>query len=520
MSGFAERLGRRLDEIRSRGLWRELRPIESGPGARIQIRGEPFLNFGSNDYLGLAGHEVVKQAAAQAALASGAGSGASRLICGSLSAHHDLERGLARFKDVPATVVFGSGYAAALGTIPALVGTGDVVILDKLAHACLVDGARLSGARLRVFGHNDLQDLERILRWARESPPPAAGDRQEPAVLIVTESVFSMDGDQAPLAELVALKDRFGAWLLVDEAHATGIYGQHRRGLLEETGMAGQVEVQMGTLGKALGAAGGYIAGSQALGELLINRARSFIFSTAPPPAQTAAALAALDVVRSDEGARLAARLWERVAELRQGLEELGWFPPGPHEPPPERGLQSAGSHAGAGTSRRAEARAPQRFKATEQVQTEQVASHEPPPGRAGTPLPAACGAPGTARATSDAQSTRSESCRARSAILPLIVGSEAAALAMAEALRQRGLFVPAIRYPAVARGAARLRVTVSAAHTRADIEQLLAAIADFQVPALDPGPQESSKPRKVAGIEAASAELDSSARNLPIRGS
>lgn len=393
MTAFVETLRRRLDGLREQGLWRELRRLDAPAGRWIETGGRRLLNFASNDYLGLAAHPILGEAAARTARQFGAGSGASRLICGSLAPHHELETALADFKDTEAALAFSSGYATALGTIPTLVGPGDVVVLDKLVHACIVDAARLSGAKLRVFAHNDLADLEAILHWA-EARPRAAG---EPVgnVLVVTESVFSMDGDQAPLTELVELKDRFGAWLMVDEAHATGLYGRQGRGLADALGVAGRIEVQMGTLGKALGAAGGFIAGNRELRELLINRARSFVFSTAPVPAASAAATAALDLVRDATGNELRAQLGSRVRQLRDGLAKSGW--PIPAEP---------------------------------------------------------------------------------SAILPLIVGDEAAAVELAGRLREAGFFVPAIRYPTVARGAARLRVTVSATHTSEDMEGLLRALA------------------------------------------
>lgn len=393
MTTFVETLRRRLDGIREQGLWRELRRLDAPAGRWIETGGRRLLNFASNDYLGLAAHPALCEAATEAARRFGAGSGASRLICGSLAPHHELEAALADFKGAEAALAFSSGYATALGAIPALVGTGDVIVLDKLVHACIVDAARLSGAKLRVFAHNDLADLESILRWAEARSRPAG----EPAgnVLVVTESVFSMDGDQAPLTELVKLKDQFGAWLMVDEAHATGLYGRQGRGLADALGVADRIEVQMGTLGKALGAAGGFIAGSRELRELLINRARSFVFSTAPVPAASGAATAALDLVRGAAGEELRAQLWARVRQLRDGLASLGW--PVPAEP---------------------------------------------------------------------------------SAILPLIVGDEAATVELACRLRDAGFFVPAIRYPTVARGAARLRVTVSATHTPEDVEGLLRALA------------------------------------------
>lgn len=387
MSAFVEELHRRLADLAARGLRRDLRRVDSPPGPWIEVGGRRLLNFSSNDYLGLATHPALVEAAARAPREWGAGAAASRLISGSLAPHHELEAALARFKGVEATLSFATGYATALGALPALVGPGDVAVLDKLAHACLVDAARLSGARLRVFAHNDLADLEGILDWARrhltERTPPGQ-------VLVVTESVFSMDGDRAPLRELVELKDRYGAWLWVDEAHATGVFGEQGRGLIAAAGLTERVEVHMGTLGKALGAAGGFIGGARALVDWLVHRARTFIYSTAPVPAQVAAARAGVELAAGPEGDARRARLWARVRELRAGLAALGW------------------------------------------------------------PLPAE-----------------------ESPILPLIVGEETAALELAAKLREAGVFLPAIRYPTVPRGAARLRVSVTAAHTAADVAQL-----------------------------------------------
>ena len=265
-------------------LRRKLRTVEAG-----------LLNFAANDYLGLSHHPALIEAARQATARHGTGAGASRLVTGTNSAVQALEENLAAWKEKEAALVFSSGYAAALGTIPALVGKGDNVILDKLAHASLIDAARLSGATVRTFSHNDMGRLETLL--AKISP-------SKTRILIVTESIFSMDGDSAPLRELVALKDRYGAWLLVDEAHATGLYGATGEGLIAEAGLHPNVEIVMGTLSKALGSVGGYIAGSRALIDWLINRARSFIYSTALPPGVIAASHAAVDLVRSPEGGR------------------------------------------------------------------------------------------------------------------------------------------------------------------------------------------------------------------------
>jgi len=465
-----QELDRRLAALRDQGLGRSLRRVDSPQGIRIRVNGRELLNFSSNDYLGLANHPALKEAALRAVTQYGAGGGASRLICGSLATHHELEEALAAFKGTAAALTFSTGYTTALGTIPTLVGKGDVVVIDKLVHACLVDAARLSGAKLRVFAHNDLNDLADILKWADRvrnpkpevrspkseirSPtsdlrPPASGVRHpndRPRVLIVTESVFSMDGDLAPLREIVDLKDRYGAWLMVDEAHATGVFGASRRGLVDEFGLTDRVEVQMGTLGKALGASGGYLAGSRVLVDYLINRARSFIFSTAPVPAAAAAARAAVDLVQSDEGRRRGEQLWARVAECRAGLPESVF-------------------------DNRALGRARRPCGADPLVCLAETAHRDD------SPYPFQAG--------SEGQKGRLEaSPEWSSPILPLIIGDEAEAVRVAAALLDQGVFIPAIRYPTVARGSARLRLTLSAEHTAEDLallRQALAAVARRQ---------------------------------------
>ena len=387
MRAFEQELQRKLEILEKENLLRRLRRVDSPPVPNAVIDGKPVLNFSSNDYLGLATHPSLKDAALVAVREFGTGSGASRLVCGSLHPHEALEEEIARFKGAGAALVFSTGYATSLGTITALVSKRDIIVLDKLVHASIVDAARLAGAQLRVFAHNDLQDLEQILRWCE-------GERDrnpETRVFIVTESLFSMDGDVAPLREIVALKEKFAAWLMVDEAHATGLFGPHRRGLIDEFGLSGQVEIQMGTLGKALGSAGGFIAGDRVLREYLINKARSFVFSTAQPPAVSASARAAIELVSSAEGAPL-------VDRLRRNIRQF----------------------------------------------------HE----LTGIPAPAA-----------------------HSPIVPFLVGDEAEALALAARLLESGIYVPAIRYPTVARGKARLRFTFSAAHSEADIERLAAAL-------------------------------------------
>ena len=375
-------LRRRLDTLESEGLRRTLRRVESGQGREILLDGHRVLNFASNDYLGLAAHPGVAEAAARAARDFGSGSGASRLISGSLPPHRDLEEALAAWKGTESALTQGSGFAAALGIIPALVGKEDIVILDRQVHACCVDGARLSGATLRVCRHNDLDHLESLLTWARKQSGT-------PRVLILTESVFSMDGDRAPLQALVELKDRFGAWLMLDEAHAVGLFGANRTGCAEAEGVASRIEIQFGTLGKALGSCGGYVCGSRVLTDYLVNRSRSLIFSTAPVPAAAAAAREAIRVIQGPEGARRCAAVWQRLSQLTSRVREL----------------------------------------------------------------------PGA------------------SPIVPVMIGEERAAVSRSQELLAEGFLVPAIRYPTVPRGRARLRVSVTAAHAPEDMDRLSEAL-------------------------------------------
>jgi 8-amino-7-oxononanoate synthase len=298
-----------LAALHADSLHRQLREIESAQGAEVDLGGKHLINFSSNDYLGLANDPRLRDAAIATIEEFGVGAGASRLVSGTLSPHLRLERALAKWKGTEAALCFSSGYAAALGTLPALVSRKDVILLDKLCHASLIDGARLSGAILRVFPHNHLKKLESQLQWAQRQHPKAR-------VLIVTESVFSMDGDRAPLGELFELKRRFNAILLLDEAHAIGVLGANGRGLAAEEGLAHDIDVQMGTLSKALGVSGGYICGSRELIDWLINRARAFIFSTAQPPALAGAALAAVEFLDSAEAEKRRQLLWRKITTL------------------------------------------------------------------------------------------------------------------------------------------------------------------------------------------------------------
>jgi 8-amino-7-oxononanoate synthase len=374
-----------LQELADRSLLRRLRSIDAIEGTRLELENTTLTNFAGNDYLGLSQHPAVREAAIGAIDRFGLGAAASRLITGTLAPHKLLEEQLAAFKGTEAAISFSSGYAAAVGAITAIVNRQDVVILDKLAHACLIDGARLSGAPLRIFPHNDLSRLREILEWAHERYPNAK-------IWIITESLFSMDGDYSPLSELVRLKDGYGANLFLDEAHATGVIGPEGKGLAAHWGLNQRIEIQMGTLSKALGGSGGFIAGSRVLIDLLINRARSFIFSTAPPPATAAGASAALGIVQSAEGERLRDDLHRNIDCVRLGL-----------------GLSKDTIHG---------------------------------------------------------------------PIIPLIIGDENAALAAANQLQQDRFLVPAIRFPSVSRGSARLRLTLSARHSS---EQVAALICSLQ---------------------------------------
>lgn len=367
-----------LDELRTQGLWRELRPLDEQDGITVRAEGREWINFSSNDYLGLAHSAEMRHALTEGIAKYGGGSGASRLVCGTHRAHAELEEALADFKGTAAGLTFSSGFAVALGTIPALMGAGDTIILDKLCHASLVDAARLSGATIRVFPHNHLEKLERLLQTAKGR------------VLVVTESIFSMDGDAAPLREIAALKAKYGAWLLVDEAHAVGVLGPQGRGLAAELGVNQQVDLHLGTLSKAFGLSGGYLAASRQVIDLLINRARSFIYSTAPPIHLAHALGIILDLIRSDRGDALRTQVRNRAFQTQSLLSEIG------------------------------------------------IAS---PP--------------------------------AESAILPVILGEASRAMEISSRLRETGFLIPCIRYPTVARGSARLRITVSALHSAAQIHAL-----------------------------------------------
>lgn len=419
----------RLEDRRDRDLYRDMQPADAvGPRARFApepgtdlpvVDGEESLVFAANDYLGLAGDDRLAEAASQAAEVVGTGAGASRLVTGDTLAHRDLEARLADAKDAERALVFSSGYAANVGTITAL--DPDVIFSDELNHASVIDGCRLSDAEVVVYEHCDPDDLARRMReraagsdaasdtegstgperdvihttnggadqrTAEGFDPPSLGETYEESWLVVTDSVFSMDGTVAPLADLADVSEDFGAWLMVDEAHATGLY-EDGGGIVQREGLEERVQVQLGTLSKALGSQGGYVAGSESLIELLVNEARSFVYSTGLTPPAAAAASEALHLARTGD---LRDRLWANVEKLRSGLEDVGYDVGG------------------------------------------------------------------------DSQ------------ILPVHVGDRSDALALDEALRERGIVAPAIRPPTVPEGTSRIRVVPSGAHTAAEIERCIDA--------------------------------------------
>jgi 8-amino-7-oxononanoate synthase len=377
-----------LAEIAATGLTRRRRVLETPCGRNATVDGKKVLNFASNDYLGLAGNAEIARALADGALQWGAGSGASHLVSGHLAPHEALEQEIAAFTGFPRTLTFSTGYLANLAVTPTLAGRGDAVFADKLNHASLIDAmqlAKANGAEIQRYPHNDVAALERLLA--------ASTARNK---LIVTDAVFSMDGDLAPLPLLYALAERYDAWLVIDDAHGFGVLGPHGKGSLGHFNLpASKRIVLMGTLGKAAGVGGAFVAGAETAIEYLLQKGRSYIFTTAQPPAVACALSKSLQLIR--DGDVLRADLMARIGQLRDGLAGL-------------------------------------KLKLL--------------------PSP--------------------------TAIQPLIVGDNDAAVALSKALWERGLWVPAIRPPTVPKGTARLRISVSAAHTAADIESLIAALKEL----------------------------------------
>ncbi len=305
-------LQRQLEYLKRQDLFREMRRIDSMQGPTVTIDDRQVILFSSNNYLGLASHPEVIKAQAQAAERFGAGSCASRLISGNMLLHEKLEERIAGFKGAESAIVFPTGYMANVGTISAIVNKGDLVVCDKLNHASIIDGARLSGATLRTYPHKNVERLKEILSKA------SAYNKK----LIITDGVFSMDGDIAPLPELIEISKSYGAILMLDDAHATGVLGKTGKGTCEYFGIKEGIDIQMGTFSKALGNLGGFVTGSRTLIEYIRNNARSFIYSTSLPPAIIAGTLRAIEI--SEKGNELRERLWSNVKRLRDGLSRSG----------------------------------------------------------------------------------------------------------------------------------------------------------------------------------------------------
>lgn len=300
------------------GLYRRPVVIEDYCGPYASIHGEKYLSFCSNDYLGLSGHPRIKEAAREAIARYGWGAGASRLVSGTSVLHERLETEIARFKSTEAALIFSTGYMANLGAVCSLAGKGDLVICDRLNHASIIDASRQSGAGLKVYAHNDVKALQRIL--SRVS-------NDYGKVLIITDGVFSVDGDVAPMPEIVSTAKRFGPQIMtmIDDAHGTGVFGSGGRGLLEHFGLKDGIDIQMGTLSKALGGIGGFVAGTRELVDYLKNKSRSFIFTTAIPPAACAAGLEALKLIGGEEGLKRREVLWQNCRYLESGLNTIGF---------------------------------------------------------------------------------------------------------------------------------------------------------------------------------------------------
>ena len=307
-----------IEELKAKGLYRRLRVVQSEQRSRCVIDGREVITLSSNNYLGLNTHPRLREAAIEAVRRFGAGSGAVRTIAGTMSLHEELERRLAEFKGVEAVLTFQSGFTANTGVIPILAGEGAVIVSDTLNHASIIDGTRLTKAERKVFPHADMDALRSVLAEVRATPGGAGR-----TVLVITDGVFSMDGDIAKLPEIVEAAEAAEAIVYVDDAHASGVLGRNGRGTVDHFGLHGRVHVQVGTLSKAIGVLGGYVAGSESLREVLIHRARPFLFSTSAPPAVAAACLAAIDVLESEP--ELIERLWQNTRLFKAGLAHLGF---------------------------------------------------------------------------------------------------------------------------------------------------------------------------------------------------
>jgi glycine C-acetyltransferase len=380
--GALDFLRERLDELGRDGLLLDPRTLEGPTGARARFDGRDVVNLASNNYLGLANHPRMNAAASRAAAELGAGTGAVRTIAGSMKIHRELEERFAAFKHAEDALMFQSGFTANAGTVAAILDKEDVIVSDQLNHASIIDGARLSRAEIKVFPHRQVEAADRLLE---ETKRP--GRRQ----LLITDGVFSMDGDIAPLPELVEVAERHEAIMMVDDAHASGVLGGGGAGTVDHFGLHGRVDVQVGTLSKAIGVLGGFIAGPRHLITWLVNRGRPYLFSTSAPPAVVAACIEALDII-ADEPDRLE-RLWDNTRWFKAELQRLG-FDTGQSETP----------------------------------------------------------------------------------ITPVITGEEETTQTFARRLFEEGIFTPAIVFPTVAKGRARVRTIVTAEHTRDDLGEAIAA--------------------------------------------
>ncbi len=322
-------LGDELEELRREHLYRPLRVLSSAQGPVVSVDGHRCVNLSSNDYLGLTHHPRLRDAALTAVREFGAGSGAVRTIAGTMTLHEDLEAELAAFKGTEAVLTFQSGFSANTGVIPTITGEQDLIVSDALNHASIIDGMRLSKAPRKVFAHRDVDALRQVLAEARQEGGLAGLPHR--LILVVTDGVFSMDGDIAPLPGIVAAAEEFGAAVMVDDAHASGVLGRNGRGTVDHFGLHGRVAIQVGTLSKAVGVLGGYVAGSQALRDMLIQRSRPFLFSTSHPPAVAAACREAIRVL--EEEPELIERLWANTRRFKAELARLG-FDTGASETP------------------------------------------------------------------------------------------------------------------------------------------------------------------------------------------
>ena len=373
-------LQQRIDEMKAKGVFFQLRVLEGEQKAVANFDGKDVINLGSNNYLGLTTHRALRRAALDAIRKYGVGAGAVRTIAGTMRPHTQLEEQIAQFKGTEACVVFQSGFEANAGTVAAILGKDDLIISDELNHASIIDGCRLSKAAIRVFKHRDSADCERLCQETANWP----GHK-----LLITDGVFSMDGDIALLPQLCDLAEKYNCIMMVDDAHASGVLGRSGRGTVDHLGCHGRVDIQVGTLSKAIGAMGGYVCGSRVLIEFLHHRARPFLFSTGHPPSVIASCQAAFTLLDSDEGERLIKKLWANTEFFRKHLLKMG-FSTGATETP----------------------------------------------------------------------------------ITPIMVGEAAKAFEFSRLLFEAGVFAPAVGFPTVAEGKARLRAMVTATHKRADLDR------------------------------------------------